>query len=818
MGFDLNKCYSHPGKLLKVHLENVASLSKVYLENVALLSKRITNSDAAGLVSLFHDIGKVNPNFQEKLNGLCPKGYDHHAYLSAYAFLMFLIKNPDKFKVPQGFNSNNFLTSLITVVAKHHGDLPDMMPNGNNSILSDYEVSNLCIFLDNTDIPFGEIISELLGIKTSEFTSREIRKISSSLAKKLVIKPNDYKVALPFYLEIQSIFSALIKADKSDAGVMVSTIAKEAEDLKSFSHIYPGILQHYLDDLNSQTLLNVERTKIRLESINSIRKGLEEGKQIFELTAPTGSGKTLMLLSLASEIIKSKGAKRIIYGLPFLSITEQVESEVLKILKGYEYFVQRIDSKSTNTRFDEIQKELDENPSEKLLQELEALEFQDDTFGYPFIITTFVRIFETLLGNKNHELMKLPNFSNCVFLLDEIQSLPPRLYGFFIAYLDKFCKLTGSFAIVSTATQPALRLPDDNKEAKEFFLDYEQPFKLLSLSHYENPVFNRYTVEVQKSIIDIEQLGLQVLQEEKSVLVILNTIQDTKDLYNFITENMDDTNVLLLNTHFTPRDRSLKIYLAKRKLRQGDKVVLISTQLIEAGVDIDFPVLYRDFATISSIVQSAGRCNRNGKNAEKGKVVVVRLGTNQGERSSLIYQGPDKELIQFSRESFCESENCEEKDMLNIQKAFFEKICDQLIFGAYGENLKNNLMEDISQCMYEKVGKFSLIDNNIFGEECLYYVPRNGDDKNFKLLLEYQKNLKESLSHDDKISIIRYHKRKLSNQLKKMSNRIVQIRFKQNQTKPITSSDEDYNGLCKISSECYNFRTGIQIDGGGMLL
>lgn len=127
-------------------------------------------------------------------------------------------------------------------------------------------------------------------------------------------------------------------------------------------------------------------------------------------------------------------------------------------------------------------------------------------------------------------------------------------------------------------------------------------------------------------------------------------------------------------------------------------------------------------------------------------------------------------------------------------------------------------MEDISQCMYEKVGRFSLIDNNIFGEECLYYVPRNSEDNNFELLLEYQKNLKESLSHDDNISIIRYYKRKLSNQLKKMSNRIVQIRFKQNQTKPITSLDEDYNGLCKISSECYNFRTGIQIDGGGMLL
>lgn len=812
MGFDLNKCYSHPGKLLKVHLENVA-----------LSSKRFTCFHAAKLVSLFHDIGKVNPNFQQKLSGSCPKGYDHHAYLSAYVFFLSLIKNSSIFQIPQGFNRKNYLISLITIVAKHHGDLPNMMPNNGNSILSDYEIVNLYVFLDKTDIPVDEIISELLellGIKTTEFTSLEsleIQRVRNTFIELVPNKPNEYKVALAFYLEIQSIFSALVKADKSDAGDMLSMLDDDERYLNEFSHKYPNILQGYLDNLKSQTLLNIERTKIRLESINSIRKGLKEGKQIFELTAPTGSGKTLMLLSLASEIIKSKGAKRIIYGLPFLSITEQVESEVLKILKGYEYFVQRIDSKSTNTRFDDIQKELDENPSEKLLQELEALEFQEDTFGYPFIITTFVRIFETLLGNKNHELMKLPNFSNCVFLLDEIQSLPPRLYGFFVAYLDKFCKLTGSFAIVSTATQPALRLPDDNKEAKDFFLDYEQPFKLLSLSHYENPVFNRYTVEVQKSIIDIEQLGHQVLQEEKSVLVILNTIQDTKDLYNFITGNMDDTNVLLLNTHFTPRDRSLKVYLAKRKLRQGDKVILISTQLIEAGVDIDFPVLYRDFATISSVVQSAGRCNRNGKNPEKGKVVVVRLGTNQGERSSLIYRGPDNELIKFSRESFYESGNCEEKNMLNIQKTFFDKICDQLIFGAYGEKLKDNLMKDISQCMYEKVGKFSLIDKNIFGEEYLYYVPRNGEDNNFELLLEYQKNLKESLSHDDKISIIRCHKRKLSNQLKKMANRIVQIRIKPNQSKPITSSNEDYNGLYKISTKCYNFDTGIIIDGDNYL-
>lgn len=157
-------------------------------------------------------------------------------------------------------------------------------------------------------------------------------------------------------------------------------------------------------------------------------------------------------------------------------------------------------------------------------------------------------------------------------------------------------------------------MPDDNKEAKEFFLDYEQPFKLLSLSHYENPVFNRYTVEVQKSIIDIEQLGHQVLQEEKSVLVILNTIQDTKDLYNFITGNMDDTNVLLLNTHFTPRDRSLKVYLAKGNYVKVIKLFLFLLSLSKReliliflyfiGILLQFQVLYNQLVVAIEMEKS----------------------------------------------------------------------------------------------------------------------------------------------------------------------------------------------------------------------
>lgn len=132
--------------------------------------------------------------------------------------------------------------------------------------------------------------------------------------------------------------------------------------------------------LNQDSDINKLRTQIRFEAVTNLSVGLKENRHGFELTAPTGSGKTLMLLSLASEIIKEKGPKRIIYGLPFLSITEQVESDVLNIFNGYENFIQRIDSKSENKHYETILKEMDEESDEEKIKELNVLDFQETSF------------------------------------------------------------------------------------------------------------------------------------------------------------------------------------------------------------------------------------------------------------------------------------------------------------------------------------------------------------------------------------------------------------------------------------------------------
>ena len=810
---DIKILKSHPDKLLLDHVGGVR-------ENV----KRLTDSKIAELITVFHDLGKINPNFQDKLLQKNVNEYSNHSYLSAFVFFCATCgsvkgkKAIEEFLDIEGLTKNDVI-ALIVLIAKHHANLPDFIPEDSSgvgaSILSQNEITELFAFLNkNSNIPVYEYVNHFFTVENfvQFLTNTNTQK---SFLNSLIFRADNNQTPLDFFLNTQFAFASLIQADKADAGKMGNIITQQQEDIRNFSNTFNSQLELYLSKLNQDSELNKLRTSIRNDAVRNIQKKLFENEFVFELTAPTGSGKTLMLLSLASEIIKAKGAKRIIYALPFLSITEQVETEILKIFENQKDFIQRVDSKSENKRFEEIQNDLENETSEEILQELNVLEFQENTFAYPLIITTFVRFFETLLSNRNSELLKLPNFSNCIFLIDEIQALPPRLYGFFVAYLTKFCQKFGSYAIVSTATQPDFELPSNNSKAKEFFSDYNKPPSLLPLSYFENDLFNRYKIEYKEDNVDLDTLKEQIISENSSVLVILNTIDDTKELYKKLKEDCCSDELLLLNTHFTTYDRKLKIELAKQRLSQNERVIVVSTQLIEAGVDIDFPVLYRDFASVASIVQSAGRCNRNGKLPKLGKVVLFRLERNGRVRSELIYQGNEKEILKFTKKSFTDN-FYQEKELLHVQQAFFNRIKEELYFARYGKTLDDDFLKDIKECMFEKIGGFQLIDKQTFGEEIQYYVPKN-NDSGFEILLSMQKEFIELLKKKSEISVIRQYKNKMKSHLKKMSNQIVQIRLKKNQTKPGFEPPQ-YFDLHKIDLNYYSFENGIDMQGGECII
>lgn len=824
MVFDLSGYKSHPNKSLLCHVDGVR-------RNV----NGLTNSKLAELVTIFHDIGKMNPNFQDKLLEKEIDGYDKHSYLSAFVFFCVAVSNQKNRDILLNFLeysqiSTNDIVGITTLIAKHHGNIPNFCPidydYSGRGILSKNEVKELFAFVSHSSIPFYEYVHSFFD-DLMDFTScLKDKRIQDCFADRFVFQSKSNLNPLDNFLDLQFSFASVIQSDKADAACFDEFIESQRQIVNEFSKIFPDQLDQYLQSLNQYSAINKLRTEIRNTAVSRIQIGLSENRRVFELTAPTGSGKTLMLLSLASEIIKNKGAKRIIYGLPFLSITEQVEAEVIKIFSDSKEYIQRIDSKSENKRFEDIQKKLENNHSEDLIDEMNLLEFQENTFSYPFIVTTFVRFFETLLSNRNSELIKLPNFSHCIFLLDEIQALPPRLYGFFVAYLSKFCEKYDSYAIVSTATQPNFSLPDNNEEAKEFFFDYKTPKKLLPLSYFNEEIFNRYKIQKLYESLNLVDLKELILLENKSVLVILNTIDDTKKLFELLLEKMQCDELILLNTHFTPKDRKAKIALAKNRLEQTKKIVVISTQLIEAGVDIDFPILYRDMATVASIVQSAGRCNRNGKLHEKGKVVLFDLKGDNGKlRSELIYRGKDKDLIRFTRDSFID-DLYQEKNLLNIQKSFFKRIQSELHFAKHWKCNNNdfstpdwNFMKDIKECMYEEIGKFQLIEKQEYGEECQYYVAENEDDDNFELLLEKQDILISLLHNHSDISEIRDAKKEIEIHLKKMANQIVQIRLKNEpQKQALRGSDDSYFDLWKINLSKYSFSKGVDLEVSDVIL
>ena len=802
---DIKEIKSHPDKELSVHLKGVRTIVS-----------QLAGSRKTELAAIWHDLGKCNPNFQTKIVGGRVSGYDKHSYLSAFALFCAIgyCKKVKSRAFEQYFDVSNMngneMIALITIVAKHHGNLPDFMPTGNNSILNSNELTDLYSFLDANQIQLNEVLADVMVVPDYNEFIKDCR-VRNGFKDRLVFRENNFKDALDFFCDVQKTFATLILSDKLDAAEVNSLLEDDKKVTDEFSKYFPERLDSFLSGLCANTQLNILRTAIRCKAVDNITSELvQSDKHIFELTSPTGSGKTLMLLSLASEIIKQKGGKRIIYALPFLSITEQVENVVHEIFKERGSDIRRIDSKADNSIYDKWIEETESEQTEDTEKLRTIIDFKEQTFAYPFIITTFVRFFETLMSNTNRELLKLPNFSNCIFLLDEIQTLPPRLYGFFVAYLERFCKENNSYAIVSTATQPKFDLPENN-DVKDFFESYEKPSSLLSMDYFNNELFNRYVVHYRKEGIESEDLANEIIECGDSVLVILNTIDDTKQLYDTLFEMCDSSvKLVLLNTHFTTEDRKKKIANINTYLKEKQRVVVVSTQLVEAGVDIDFPVVYRDMTIVSSIVQSAGRCNRNGKMAAPGVVHLINLMKNGKSRSQLIYRGPDRELLRFTREALTHEEY-KETELLLVQNEFFKRIQSELNFGVYGKD--RSFLKDIRQCMFEEIGQFSLIDKNEFGDVRQYYVPSSEDDKSFEVLLELSEKVKNTSLMDERLQA----KRDLKSHFRSMQNSIVQIRIKRNDIAPIPADNRDYFGLQKLSIEDYSFEKGVNLSSSAIL-
>ena len=763
--FDLLRSHSH--KPLRVHTNGVLSGAE-----------RHTIIPVVRVAALFHDLGKLNPNFQPKLDGKTVKGYSNHSYLSALTFLAYCTRNP-KF-TELGLQNAGDVLAVLTLIAHHHGSLPHL-----RKILSKDERDRLFDFIDsNPLIPSSKYLQQWLTHQEFDVLNAEARVLWNKLNDGAGLHLDRIKNRLDFWLDTQFSFSALIESDKRDAGD--NKRFRRDEQLQWAETKFAAGLRDTLGALKSEGDLNRVRTRIRKDAVTALRKKLPTGERIFTLTAPTGAGKTFALLALADEIRRGREGLSVIYGLPFLSITEQVEGICRDIWRDNPNFVSRIDSRAQNSRLDELIAQIESDPL--AATELAKEQFSTETFDSAFVITTFVQIFETLLSNRNATLLKLPNFAKTIFLLDEFQALPPRLYIFFAAYLRAWCEKFDCYAILSTATMPHLEmasvLPEHHPHhPNHLFPNYKTPPELLNYSEfYGERVFDRYRITARGKWSHT-QLADALEEESKSCLVILNTIADTKILYQELTQNrnLNGTKVILLNTHFTLYDRRAKILRCKARLKTKKRLILISTQLIEAGVDIDFPVVYRDLCPLPNVIQSAGRCNRNG-DSMRGEVNFFTLIEEDGTaRAYRIYKHPsDRSLLEQTIAVLTQPQN--ESELLGVQRQFFQNMARDFAIGNHPlwkdkERLKDtNLIEYMADFNFPVVGSFRLIDEQEFGEEFQIFVPRDARDRSWEALKDARAEIAKAYADRANYTTIQRLQIQLENQLRSMSNRVVTVR------------------------------------------
>ncbi|MBI4727246.1 CRISPR-associated helicase Cas3' [candidate division TA06 bacterium] len=457
---------------------------------------------------------------------------------------------------------------LAYLSAGHHAGLPDWYPaDTGNAALS---------------------VRLVEGRENLKRIQQYADEIFPKLKQKTAPPPYLDKKPENFHLWARMLFSCLVDADYLDT----EEFRRKGQEAKrgKFENIegLRTLYDAYMTDMRARTK-ETKVNSIRQEILAACRKAAENTPGLFSLTVPTGGGKTLSSMAFALDHAVKHGKSRIIYVIPYTSIIEQT-AKILADIFGRDNVVEH----HSNLE-----------PS----KETQRASLAAENWDAPIIVTTNVQFFESLYAAKSGRCRKLHNIVNSVVILDEAQLLPPNLLTPCVDAMNQLVNNYGVTILLATATQPALPGLAKPTEIVEDTKDIYDRLK-------------RTEIRIPQDLderISWEDLAKR-LQAHQQVLCVVNTRRDCYDLYKLMPEGTIHLSALMCGRH-----RSAVIRLIKCKLGKGMPIRVISTQLVEAGVDIDFPIVYRAFAGLSSIAQAAGRCNREGKLNDEGRMGQVHV-------------------------------------------------------------------------------------------------------------------------------------------------------------------------------------------------
>ncbi|WP_080643603.1 CRISPR-associated helicase/endonuclease Cas3 [Salinispora arenicola] len=394
-------------------------------------------------------------------------------------------------------------------------------------------------------------------------------------------------------------YSALVDADSLDTsahfqGLSGPRVRPDAD----FGHLYKVFEQRRRDELAGRggTPIGSLREQVYADCLAAA----ERERGVFRLGAPTGAGKTLASGGFALRHAEKHNLRRVIVAVPFLTITEQ-NAAVYRRLLDQDGADQVVLEHHSQVDFDD--------PGAGRWARLAA-----ENWDAPFVVTTFVRLFESLYARKPSAMRRVHRLANSVIVLDEVQALPHAMLAPILDGIRLLVRHFGVTVLLSSATQPSFWALDEFKDVPHTDLTHDTPKLVSDLRR----VRYEWQLDPKPTLADV---GDQAASEQ-AALVVVNTTADAKTVYDRWREIGASGVAWHLSTRMCPDHRRRVLGTVRARLRRGEHVLLVATQLIEAGVDVDFPLVFRAMAPADSLLQAAGRANREGRMADGGRVVV----------------------------------------------------------------------------------------------------------------------------------------------------------------------------------------------------
>lgn len=550
---------------LAEHLGSVARLAAEMAEPLGL-------APAARLAGLLHDLGKYAPEFQRRLAG-ADLSVDHST--AGAVKLAELAKGHDR----------GIAELIAYAILGHHAGLPDRCNE-----------SAAC-FNRRVEKPLAD-----LDPAWRAEVQVDVSGLVPAFAAGFSRDPGE--AAFQYSVMARMIFSCLVDADFQDTEAYYTRLEdrKVDREWQSLPDLLPSFIATFDARMAAMTSTGSSLNRLRADILEHVRGKAGEAPGLFTLTVPTGGGKTLASLGFALDHARLHGHGRIIYAIPFTSIIDQTAA-IFRDILGVDHVLEH------HAAIDEEAFDRDWPREER-----DKLKLAMEDWAAPVVVTTNVQFFESLFAARTSRARKLHNIAGSVIILDEAQTIPRHLLVPCMRVLDELARNYGCSIILCTATQPALNrnslkggLPLEGRELAP------DPHRLASSL--------RRTRIVHAGPMDNEAL-IAALADEAQALVIVNSRRHALELFR-AAEVEGLSGLVHLTTRQHAADRRVVLGDVRRRLEEGNPCRAIATSLVEAGVDVDFPRVWRAEAGLDQIIQAAGRCNREGKRALEDSVVTV---------------------------------------------------------------------------------------------------------------------------------------------------------------------------------------------------